>query len=506
MSDALLTDEQKDIINFFPQLAKNPNMLVGVKSFAGCGKSFVLKQASKQHSSIRMLGLAFNNSIASENKHSFPKRNVKWFTVHGFAKEYLKKFNAPIDFGEVISDLKPIELFDILDIKDSSNYTLARAISECMKIFCQSDLKMEEFVSHKIREAGIKQLNPLILDFGPALLEASTSYAKQLWDLHEKGVVPPTFNFYLKYFEVYGYAKKIDEFDILMIDEAQDSNFVTYSIAKQLPCAIIAVGDEHQSIYGFRGTLNLLSMAQKSFYLSVTFRYIPKIADMASKVLAAWKGEKVPIKSRAKNLSAIDGKMAILSRNNSTMIAVIEQLIKNDKIFTTVKKPEELFGPSLALLEFRLEGKTTSKAFEYINKFSTIEEIEDYILESDDNELKTAFAMQRRYGKRLFVFLKIAKENFQKHKKDSQIILSTAHTSKGLEWDHVELLSDFPNIQRLLEMAKIKNPAVELAKRMEEGDATAFSIAQEINLFYVAITRARFGVTKRTIEVDDTDS
>lgn len=523
MGDFTLTEEQARIINFFPKLVGKNDTIMGVRAFAGTGKSFLLKQAAKTYPNLQMLGLAFNNSIATENKRSFPKKNTKWFTVHGFAKEYLKKelmrlekevergamseralaeSGYRIDFSSVMPDLKPIEIIDALDIKDKGDYALAKAIADVFKVYCQSAL--QDIAPEGIRGAARAQLDSVVIALPDAYIEAGCHYSKQLWEKHKKGEIPPTFNYYLKFFEVSGIARRITDFDILLIDEAQDSNYVTLSIAKQLPCPIVAVGDEHQSIYGFRGTLNLLSMTDHNFYLSSTFRYIPKIADTASKILKTYKGEKVPIRSFAKEApGGIDQTIAYLSRNNSTMIGIIDQLVKKNKMFRTVKKPEELFAASLALLEVRLEGRTEAKGFSYLNQFGgNMESIKDYIDEAGDMELKTAFSMQRRYGKRLYALLKIAKENYRNKSDNCSIILSTAHTSKGLEWDAVELLNDFPDIPRLLRDANIKN-SKELMERMGDGDPVAYGIAQEVNLLYVAVTRARFHVANRHIDEEE---
>jgi superfamily I DNA/RNA helicase len=109
-----------------------------------------------------------------------------------------------------------------------------------------------------------------------------------------------------------------------------------------------------------------------------------------------------------------------------------------------------------------------------------------------DNELLSAFGVQKIYGTRLSWLKTQAKINF-KSKEKPDVYLATGHTSKGLEWGSVELAPDFPDIQRLLKDAKIKSRN-ELMKLLKEGDATAASIVQEINLRYVAITRAKHTV------------
>lgn len=485
----MLTTEQKESVDFIPEFLSSSLKNFSLKAFAGTGKSFILREFAKTYSDVRFLGLAFNSSIATENRRSFPKKNVKWFTLHGFAKEYLKKeSNLLFDLSLQCGSFRAIELIDILDIKDKGNFGLANAISQVMRVFCQSDLQKIE--PDLIYKKGVRQKNLSILKMNHDVLVYACKYAKKLFDLHKDGKIPPTFDFYLKFFEVEGYASNIKNFDILELDEAQDSNEVTLSIASQLPTKNIFVGDEHQSIYGFRGTTNAMNLADKTFYLSTTFRYNQDIADYANKILGGYKNETVKIKSNVTDMSHSDGTKAFLSRNNSSMITLIDSLIKNRIQFATVKKPEELFSNALALLEFRLDKSIRSPSYNYLKKFSDIDELEDYIEESNDVELMTAFRMQRQYGKRLYFLLKAAKENY-KDRKNAKVFLSTAHTSKGLEWDSVELLSDFPDLRLMLKEAKINSPT-ELMRLVDQNHIVADRIVQEINLYYVACTRARY--------------
>lgn len=497
MDNFTLTKEQQDIVDFFETLLSDKKYSsMAIKAFAGCGKSFILNYLAKKHTNKKFLGLAFNNSIYKENKKSFPKRNCSWFTVHGFAREYLKKNGENIDFKNSVSDYKDIEILHILEIEDQSDYVLGKCINDIMKVYCQSSLK--EITPENIKKAGKSQLNSDIIEMNSAYLDLGCKYALKWWKLFENNSIAPTFDFYLKYFEVNRFAEKISDFDILELDEAQDSNAVTMSIATQLPTKNIYVGDEHQSIYAFRGTLNAMRYADKLFYLSTTFRYIPKIAAYANNILSSYKKEKVPIRSLAKKGGKSDGITAYISRNNSTMISLIADLIANNKHFTTVKDPDDLFEAALAILEFRTEKKVARKNYMYLSRFQSIEQLEEYITETNDNNLKTAFKMQKRYGKGLYILLKTAKQNL-KSKDDTEIILTTAHTSKGLEFDNVVLLSDFPDIPQLLQKAKITTPK-DLLIAAKKNDLTASNIIQEINLFYVAVTRARYNFNYINIE------
>lgn len=491
MSKIILSPEQKEIFDFVPvMMSSNSINSIGIKAFSGCGKSSTLKYIATHYSQFKFLGLAFGSNIVAENKKTFPKRNTKWLTVHGFAREYLKAFGVNFDFKNARGAYKSLELIEILKIKDSGDYKLAEAIADIMKVYCQSAHK--EITPDLIVKAGISQKNENIVNMNKAYLEAGCHYAIALWKKLENNEIPPTHDFYLKYFEVHQFAKKITEFDIIELDEAQDSNAATMSIIYQVPAKRIYVGDEHQSIFEFRGTLNAMNYADKLFYLTTTFRYIPDIAKIANEILNKYKREKVPIKSLANTSGYVDGVTAYLSRNNSSMIALIDSFIKEKKEFRTAKDPKELFAVALALLEFKTTRTVSDERFSYLRDFQDIEQVKEYIEDTNDNELKTAFSMVERYGQYLKKLKAIASD-YYKSKDDIKYVLSTAHTSKGLEWDKVKLLSDFPDIMKLLKEAKIDS-SLDLMKKFKAGDIQASNIIQEINLYYVAVTRARFDV------------
>lgn len=62
-----------------------------------------------------------------------------------------------------------------------------------------------------------------------------------------------------------------------------------------------------------------------------------------------------------------------------------------------------------------------------------------------------------------------------KKQDNAELILSTGHKSKGLEWDNVEIIDDFISLKETLENAEGN---IEIPK-------------EELNLFYVALTRSK---------------
>lgn len=480
MSSSSRTEEQEIIIDRL----KYCNESIGVKAFAGTGKSFLLKEATLEYSDKRFLGLAFNASIVSENNSKFPKKNSIWFTVHGLARTFFE--NAKYDIGKIKGEYTILEIIDILKISNN-DYILSALILEIFELFCNSNLTNINIDS--ITVAATQQRKPNILLSNKEVLELACKKAQELWNLFLNKKIPTTHSFYLKLFELKKLATKINKFDFLLLDEAQDTNPASMSIVEQIPAKKIYVGDPHQSIYAFRGVINAIAFAEEQHYLSTTFRYQQHIADIASNVLLDYKNERKSISSLASN-SKNDKTKAILFRNNSSMIETINDFITRGISYKTFKEPKELFKASIIILKFRLQNEYPSdKNFKYFKNFKNYDELDKYIKESGDKELSTANMMQKRYGKRLYALLIDANNKF-KESYNNHIILCTGHISKGLEWGAVEIYNDFPDIDKLMKKNEIVN-ATDLQFKADENSVIANEIIQEINLKYVAITRAK---------------
>lgn len=126
----------------------------------------------------------------------------------------------------------------------------------------------------------------------PKFLSKVAELASRIWSRMENGRQGLTHSYYFKMF-VNNVEQFIEDnrrelkFDIVMLDEAQDSNRATLHIFEALPGQKIMVGDPHQSIYSFRGASNLMDTfeADEELVLSTTFRFGKSIAKEANMVL-----------------------------------------------------------------------------------------------------------------------------------------------------------------------------------------------------------------------------
>jgi F-box protein 18 (helicase) len=86
----------------------------------------------------------------------------------------------------------------------------------------------------------------------------------------------------------------------------------------------------------------------------------------------------------------------------------------------------------------------------------------------------------KKYGNSIPGIIRKIKGRHVENKEEAEIIFSTVHRCKGMEYDEVELVNDFISEKRLEKLSNEKKAGHNLAKS-----------AEEINLLYVAVTRSR---------------
>ena len=125
-----------------------------------------------------------------------------------------------------------------------------------------------------------------------------------------------------------------------------------------------------------------------------------------------------------------------------------------------------------------------------IKGMKNIEELEDYIEKTEDVQLSMMVEIVKEYENEIPDLIKSIKakhvDNNEKEKAD--VIFSTVHRCKGMEYDTVYLVNDF------ITKEKIERQSID--KYAATYDAA--KLIEEINLLYVAITRA-----KNTLHIPD---
>ncbi|ECL6143842.1 AAA family ATPase [Campylobacter sp. US50a] len=465
-----LTIEQIEIIELSKKMNKSEILIIN--ACAGSGKTFTLNEIASANPNKKFLYLAFNKNIVEDMKKK-AKKNIDVKTLHSLAFSFARKKIGKMNF---------INSYTIFDI--------------------------EKFFPNQTSE----ELFLILKDFNDFLIndekEFKNNYIKKLWNLVLTRKLDFIHNFYLKYYFLYEESKNlVKKYDFILLDEAQDTNSIMLDIVLNNNCSKILVGDTFQNIYGFNQTINAIETVQADYKknLSKSFRSKQEILNYADYFLLKYtKKNKVKMTSNISNKEKNEIKnKSYIMRTNAGIIEFLDKIKydKNIEQYCLLKNPDDIFQLVFDILNFR------SNRFSYISKrnsfllnFNSMLELKNYAKEAFDNNLnKVLILIDKKYDFKVLNALAIKLYN-KKNKENIFFYITNSHISKGLEWDSVELYNDFPNLNKLQnEIKKEKN--------LEKKQEMEFFLEQEVNLFYVAITRAKFQLLdKSENKINDTAS
>lgn len=258
--------------------------------------------------------------------------------------------------------------------------------------------------------------------------------------------------------------------DYILFDEAQDANPVMLDIVRQQTHAqLVFVGDSQQAIYGFTGAVNALANvpADNRTYLTQSFRFGDAIASAANRVLSVLDADLRlrGLSSLPSTVAAVEKPDVILTRTNAKAVEIVLAALARGERPALVGGAEEVVRFAEAARDLQ-EGRPTSHP--ELACFASWGEVQAYV-DNDEmgGDLRLLVRLCDDFGPE-----KIITGLGRTVREDSaDVIVSTAHKSKGREWDTVRIADDFPDLS--------EDPSPE-----------------ELRLLYVAVTRAR-----RTLDV-----
>lgn len=480
----ILTDEQKEIIS--------TDSDIKVNAVAGSGKTTTLIEYAKtRDSSKKLLYIAFNSSVkrsAKEKFDSFGLSNIRVETAHSLAFDRIvKRSNFKIDRGYKTNQIK-----DILSLKPdtpdkNAPFVLANHIKKFAQYYCNSnkdkvqDLDYLLTITDPVAKSFVESFYPEI-EYGTRLLLAKMNRSE----------ISITHDFYLKLFQLQNPQLY---YDYILFDEGQDASPAMLDVFLKQKAKKIIVGDTHQQIYGWRYAINSLQKVKGfgEYPLNTSFRLDNEISDLAMKILR-WKEHFTDLKNNviigAGRRSEIKTK-AVLARTNLKLLVKAIDLVTSfssgvKKIYFEGNINSYTYateGASIYDVLNLYNGKLHLIRDEMIKGMKHIDELKEYAEKSEETEIQMLVDIVEEYGNELPSLIKSLKD---KHVSDEQrdeadVIFSTVHRCKGLEYDEVTLEKDFINEDTILKLIK-KDGADSLDKD---------SLAEEVNLLYVAVTRTR---------------
>ncbi|MDI9364132.1 MAG: 3'-5' exonuclease [Flavobacterium sp.] len=463
---------------------------IKINAVAGSGKTTtVIAYAKAKPTTSRILYLAFNKSVKLEATKKFAEiglTNVTVETAHSLAfKHIVYRSNYKVK----AQGYKTNEIVELLSLKATgekhAEYIIANHINKFIAYFCNSD-------KHKVQELNYLDIvtDPVARKFVAANYQYIENQARIVLGKMDKAEIEITHDFYLKKFQL---ANPQLGYDYLLFDEGQDASPAMLAIFLQQPATKVIVGDTHQQIYGWRYAVNSLEKADfTTYHLSTSFRFAQPIADLAVDVLQ-WKEQFAthkPVTINGKGKCKTQATVAVIARTNlGLLLKAIEYVTEKKNIkhiyfegnINSYTYADE--GASLYDVLNLQNGKRYLIKDNLIKAMKDMDELKEYIEKTEDMQLSMMVEIVKKYGNEIPSIIKAIKDkhvpNDEKEKAD--IIFSTVHRCKGMEYDIIHLANDFINEEKLEKtLADTKKEALNKTK-----------LNEEINLLYVAITRAK---------------
>lgn len=476
MNSHSLTDEQQAVIAALPH-----HKHIKVYALAGTGKTTTLKAIAEAYPKNRMLYLAFNKAIADEARSKFP-RNVEVRTVHSLAFSRMGRL-----YSDRLSRLDYYEIAKVLGVPIRMVFEQISHFQNFLNSDCPLDRSaITDFVSRQ----GFKKYAAEIADFILRLY-----YALKTSNL------PIDHNFYLKDFQLnFKTSGLAGAYDAILLDEGQDVNPVILSIFEQFRGRKIMVGDRHQKIYGFRGAINAIEdfAADQTLYLTRTFRFHGRDqVNAVNELLYYLKAEDNLLRPVKTDLAGDCRTSCTITRTNARLI---ELLLENPGV-KTVRHPGQYFEPFFRIFDQKIRVSDANLRFcDYLDR------LEEMAEKAKDMEIAACVKLIRRYGGDREFFQNLFEKALKNFHNGSNNYLGTAHSTKGLEFDVVKMADDFRTPRELLEQLfrdypdlyreywddgheTVVIPRLELREVFGELDDDL--LKEEVNLLYVAMTRAK---------------
>jgi len=460
-----LTHEQKEIVGY--DLA--PGKTLKIMAFAGTGKTSTLVEYAKVRPQMKFLYVAFNKSVQLEAAKKFPK-NVICRTSHALAFQT----HGHKHKERLVPGFRANTVLDVLGLKkyEDAKFTIDTLynylISAAPKV-SKWHIPFQAKAFYEKRKEIMPDFIGLSNRLGRLMCDGSDDRIGMIHD---------------GYLKLYQLSEPKLNFDCLLLDEAQDINPVTSAFVlaqaktngKRKASSIILVGDSHQQIYSFRGAKDTLKKikASKTMYLTQSFRFDNNVARVANMVLGTFKSEDkkivgTPIK-RATKPKWNPENYTVIARTNAAIFDKAVQLCRTRKIGFV----GGIQGYRLNIIRdvyFLFSGENHQILDRYIRSFGQYRDLKLYAEAVEDFELLSICKVVESHKWAIPTLVKMITDKAVDVKK-AEVKLTTAHKAKGLEWENVHLMGDFP---KFVERDVLIDPS-EL-----EPD--------EFNLVYVAMTR-----------------
>jgi hypothetical protein len=460
--------------------------ILAINAYAGTGKTTTNRFIADAVPQWRVLYICYNKEMADAASALMP-RHVLCKTVHalaysGIGYRYKRKLARGLNAREVM---------DALHCPSSD----ARiALATLSQFLCSDDSCIT--LDHVLTVCGERD---------SSILKLATTLWRRMCD--ERDHLPMLHDGYLKLW-VMG-APDLSIYDLVLVDESQDLNPVILQLvlhAVEQGCRAMFTGDTHQSLYGYRLAIDAMptvtKLASQKLTLTESWRFPQRVADSASKLLATFKKDRVQLVGRGSG--QIDNQTpghCTIARTNACLIQAAEAAARSAcKIHFAATRAADRYDPygpyrfQEILDVYALYSCSGRPSSSLLNRFKDYDELVTFArggaaeVEGEPNtdapdadpELSPLLNFVEQYRHetpsilRTLTSLSVGPDQTDHH-------FSTAHRSKGKEWNEVTLLDDFVPLDDPLKLAKWKD------------QHSLREFFEAINVLYVGSTRGRCG-------------
>lgn len=493
MSKPFIPSEQQQAVFDFVEHGTGNGILIAV---AGAGKTTTMVEVAKRVQGRTFIG-AYNTKMAKELKEKIAGlKGVFASTFHsaGFTalrRAYEERFKLEVN-GNKVSDI-----LDALVENDPTIEDYATTIGKVVSMAKQRGFYVKNCVPNPTAANWEDMAYHYdLLDGLPEGADLARMIKGADWVLRKSSSDLDVIDFDDMVYMPLLKDCKFWTYDLVIIDEAQDTNPTRREMAARMmwrKSRLIAVGDPHQAIFGFTGADNdSLEQIKARFkcatmHLTNSFRCPKRVVAEARKLVShitstedAPDGEYVRL-TYTDALPHFKAGEAILCRYNKPLVELCFALIRDGKAAKIegrnigeglLKLAGRWKIKQLDALENRLDDYLTKEVAKALAK--TQEDRADRITDQVET-LKALIDRARGQGMTTIAELKAMVEGMfgdDVSADRNSIVLCSAHKSKGLEWDTVYIL--------------------DRDSYMPSQFATQrWQLEQEVNLEYVAITRAK---------------
>lgn len=415
---------------------------------AGARKTSLAAAIAKENPNLKFLYLSFGRENSLSAKARFPQ-NSECLNFHAFAKKIIGVKSHQITERVTMQDIKN-ELFN-LDLKHIPENHHIEYSSILLEHFCTSD-------------CHLKNISGLLLHSDFSTLSRKDKqlicyFFTQFWiNVFSSSVGKISHDMYLK--ETTMQPCKIHH-DVLIVDEAQDCNDAMYKWVDNIKATnpglkTLILGDPSQQIFSFIGASKRFLMEEPDYCLSRTYRFGKELADVTNKYM---KRNELPyyrdIESLASAKTLVEfyrgehfpeswlssgEETCIVSRFNATiwswMFFLSKLNVRYYIIGNTHLRDIDFMKKLLSLFKI---GRCSDKRWSSIG-------FENLKREFDVNGDRNGYLACRFIEKNPNLTereVDIAIQHLTKDKSDAEIILTTIHQAKGLEFNTVVVSNDF---------------------------------------------------------------